>query len=57
VLSIDLPQQPFETTKPLESPQLTFGKASQFLPSISLKIKGKFARNEPFQNLYLKKQP
>jgi hypothetical protein len=43
VLNIDLRRQPCEMAKPLESPQLLFGKPSRIALAISLKIKGKFA--------------
>jgi hypothetical protein len=41
VSNFGLPRQPFETAKLLKYPALLFGKAPQFMPSISLKAKDK----------------
>jgi hypothetical protein len=43
-LNIDLRRQRFETVKSLQYPPLLFGKPSPIMPSISLKMRGKFAR-------------
>jgi hypothetical protein len=43
MLNIDLRRQPFETPKSLQYPPLLCGKPSPIMPSISLKMKGKFA--------------
>jgi hypothetical protein len=43
VSNLGTPRQPFETAEPLEYPALLFGKAPQFMPSISLKAKDTLA--------------
>jgi hypothetical protein len=48
LLNIDPRREPFETAKSLQYPPLLFGKPSAIVPSISQKMKGRFARKKLF---------